>query len=542
MTQPSSERGWDDNAGGSDAGAAYVFVRSSGTWAQQAKLTASDGEKDDFFGRAVAISGDTAVIGARGDDYLGDYAGAAYVFVRSGGTWAQQAKLTASDREANDQFGQAVAISGDTAVVGAHLNDDLGSMSGSAYVFVKPGGGWANMTETTKLLPSDLVRLSQFGSAVGIDGDVVVVGAETDKHDGSSIMYGSAYVFVKPDGGWPTSPPTQSHTAKLLASDAAGTDTESDRFGHAVSISGDNIVVGSHWAHLPLCLGSAYLFTKPVGGWSGTLTETVKLEASDRGNTYDQFGIAVGIDGNRIVIGATEDDDVATDSGAAYTFTLVAGCTGDGDCSAPTPYCETVSGTCVECLNAGHCDDSNVCTDDSCDGSYTCQHASNTAACDDTLYCNGTDTCSGGSCSQHAGDPCVGGGECNESCDEDNDNCYDAAGTACTNDGNPCTYDECDGSGMCTHPNNTDPCDDSDACTINDGCADGICAGTPYNPTPTIAATPGDTVCGAIKVTLDAGLDPDQRVALCQLPVVAGWTGGAEHPGLGGGDLYRKGR
>jgi hypothetical protein len=129
------------------SGSAYVFVRSGGTWAQQFKLTApaEDGDANDVFGYSVAVYGDTAVIGAYGDDAgNGIASGSAYVFVRSGNTWEQQFKLTApaDDGYAYDVFGQSVAVDGDTAVIGAYGDDDNGLNSGSAYVF--------------KLTPSDI--------------------------------------------------------------------------------------------------------------------------------------------------------------------------------------------------------------------------------------------------------------------------------------------------------------------------------------------------------------------------------------------------
>ena len=126
-----------DDDGGINSGSAYVFVRNGGSWSQQAKLIANDAATEDRFGLAVAISGDTAVVGAWGDDDSGSNSGSAYVFVRSGVTWSQQAKLTASDPAPEDWFGTSVAISGDTAVVGALLDDDGASSSGSAYIFVR---------------------------------------------------------------------------------------------------------------------------------------------------------------------------------------------------------------------------------------------------------------------------------------------------------------------------------------------------------------------------------------------------------------------
>ncbi len=125
----------DDDIRGVDVGAAYVFTRSGNSWHQQAKLTADDGAAKDEFGGKVALSGDTAVIGAMFQDDKGDNSGSAYVFSRSGTTWSQQAKLTAADGAAGDVFGWSIALSGDTVVITATRNDDRGNESGSAYVF-----------------------------------------------------------------------------------------------------------------------------------------------------------------------------------------------------------------------------------------------------------------------------------------------------------------------------------------------------------------------------------------------------------------------
>ena len=179
----------DDDAG-SDSGSASVFVRSGTTWTQQAKLTAGDAAALDQFGESVSISGDTAVVGAFGDDDAGVNSGSAYVFVRSGTTWTQQAKLTASDAAAGDQFGRSVSISGDTALVGAVGDDDAGSDSGSAYVFVRSGTTW---TQQSKLTAGDAAAFDFFGFSVSISGDTVLVGAQGD--DDAGTASGSAYIF-----------------------------------------------------------------------------------------------------------------------------------------------------------------------------------------------------------------------------------------------------------------------------------------------------------------------------------------------------------
>ena len=187
-----------DDDGGNQSGSAYVFVRSGGTWSQQAKLTASDAAEFDLFGNSVAVSGDTAVVGNRGDADGGLDSGSAYVFVRSGTTWSQQAKLTASDAAEFDLFGNSVAVSGDTAVIGADFDDDAGLNSGSAYVFVRSGTTWS---QQAKLTASDAAADDFFGDSVAVSGDTAVVGAPWD--DDAGLNSGSAYVFglaPPPDG------------------------------------------------------------------------------------------------------------------------------------------------------------------------------------------------------------------------------------------------------------------------------------------------------------------------------------------------------
>ncbi|UCG17078.1 MAG: hypothetical protein JSV19_03410, partial [Phycisphaerales bacterium] len=226
---------YHDHAGGSDAGAAYVFVRSGGVWTEQAKLTASDAAADDHFGWSVAVSGDTVVIGAHFADPAGvSKAGAAYVFVRSGSVWTEQAKLTASDGAADDFFGCSVGVSDETVLIGASGDDHAGvNGAGSAYVFVKPGGGWVDMTETAKLTVSDAAAMDGFGHCCSVSGDTAVIGAFGDDHTGEASA-GSAYVFVRSGSVW-------TERAKLVASDAAA----DDRFGISVCVSGGTAVIGA---------------------------------------------------------------------------------------------------------------------------------------------------------------------------------------------------------------------------------------------------------------------------------------------------------
>jgi len=168
-----------DIGGNLNQGSAYVFVRNGATWTQQEKLTAADGTGNDDFGFSVAISHDTVVVGAINDDVGGGFGqGSAYVFVRSGTTWSQQEKLTAGDGVTFDSFGFSVAISGDTVVVGSWFDDIGGEFDqGSAYVFVRSGGTWS---QQQKLTATDGDSDDHFGVSVGISGDTVVIGAPND--------------------------------------------------------------------------------------------------------------------------------------------------------------------------------------------------------------------------------------------------------------------------------------------------------------------------------------------------------------------------
>ena len=239
----------DDDDDGGASGSAYVFIRSGTTWTQQAKLTADDANNGDRFGYSVAISGDTAVVGARYDNYGVPDSGSAYVFIRSGTTWTQQAQLTADDRASNDYFGISVGISGETAVIGAFGDDDDGSASGSAYVFGRSGTTWA---QQTKLTADDASDYDYFGYSVAISGNTAIIGAYGDD-PGDDDFFGSAYVFNYDGMIW-------TQQAKLTADDAAS----GDAFGFSVGISGSRIVIGAHSDDLTNGSngdeGSAYVF------------------------------------------------------------------------------------------------------------------------------------------------------------------------------------------------------------------------------------------------------------------------------------------
>jgi len=287
-------------------GSVYVFVHSGSTWTQQAKLTASDGAAYDEFGSSVSISGNLALIGAPADDNgVNTDQGSAYVFVRSGSSWTQQAKLTASDGAASDIFGTDVAISGTYALVGA-FGDDAGANAnqGSAYVFGQAGLGWI---QTAKITALDGLAGDNFGIRVALSGDYALIGA-SDDDVGTNANQGSAYVFMRSGGSW-------IQQAKLTAADGS----TSDRFGWSLAISGNYALVGAYQKRgvdgQPF-QGAAYVFVRSGSSW----TQQAKLAAHDKADN-DVFGSSVAILGDYAVIGAPNDDiGDNRNQGSAYLY------------------------------------------------------------------------------------------------------------------------------------------------------------------------------------------------------------------------------
>jgi hypothetical protein len=343
------------------AGAAYVYVFDGTNWAQQAYLKASNPDASDYFGWSVAISGDTIVVGAYGEssnatgvngneanDSL-PFAGAAYVFVRSGTTWTQQAYLKASNT-GQDSFGWSVGISGDTIVVGANLeasnatgvngnqSNNTVPGAGAAYVFVRNGSTW---TQQAYLKASNPGSSDHFGQSVAIDADTIIVGAEGERSDADGIngnqaddslsSVGAAYIFTRAGTNW-------SQQAYVKASNSGANDT----FGWSVAISGDTAIVGAYSEASAATgingnqadnsapgAGAAYVFTRTGVNWS----QQAYLKASNN-EGGDSFGWSVSIWGDYAVVGATgEDSGIVGDqndngrqnSGAAYVFTRTGG-------------------------------------------------------------------------------------------------------------------------------------------------------------------------------------------------------------------------
>ena len=361
------------NNSASNAGAAYVFVRTGGIWTQQAYLKASNTGANDSFGSAVAISGNTIVVGApledsnattvngNGADNSASNAGAAYIFVRTGTTWSQQAYLKPSNNGAGDGFGQTVAIDGDTVIVGARLEDsnattvngnaadNSASNAGAAYIFVRNSGAWS---QQAYLKANNSGATDNFGQAVAISGNSVIVGADGEDSNATGVNgngannsatnAGAAYIFVRNGTGVGG---TWSQQAYLKAANAEA----GDFFGRAVAIAADTVVIGAGLEdsnattvngnstdNSAAAAGAAYVFVRTSSGAGGTWSQQAYLKAANSG-AGDRFGAAVAVAGDRVVIGAPDEDSNATgvdgdgsnnsaaNAGAAYLFVRSSG-------------------------------------------------------------------------------------------------------------------------------------------------------------------------------------------------------------------------
>ena len=290
-----------EDTGGTNAGAAYIFTRDGTTWTQQAKIQASDAKAGLIFGSAVAIDGDTVVVGADNGHPTLSYAGALYVFTRSGTTWTQQAKLVASDAIASDVLGSSgVSISGDTIAVGARGRDEYGNDSGAVYVFTRSGTTW---TQQAKLLNPDAANTANandnLGISVDIDSDTIVAGAP-----GAEVK-GALYVYTRSGTTW-------TQQARIESTDLGS----QDQFGVSVSISGDTIVAGANREDTGgNNAGAAYIFTRDGTAW----TQQAKIQAS-AASASAEFGISTAIDGDIVIVGAANENIDGSVAGGAYIF------------------------------------------------------------------------------------------------------------------------------------------------------------------------------------------------------------------------------
>lgn len=305
----------EDPLGGnslSAAGSAYLFRNDAGTWSKVQKMVASDRTVDAHFGKSVSISGNDLLIGAPNED---SNTGAAYLFKMTDGVWSQTQKITASDKNAGDHFGNSVSISGKALLVSAVDEDEDAAGSntltsaGSAYLFKNTNGTWS---QSQKLIASDRAENDRIGSCVSLSGGYAVVGAVDEDEDAAgantAVSAGSAYVFKNNAGTW-------SQVQKIVAADRAS----NDRFGSSVSISGHFILIGAanededaRGLNTLSSAGSAYLFKNKAGTW----TQNQKFSAADR-EANDLFGHSVCFSGKNGLIGIPNDSHDASGATAS---------------------------------------------------------------------------------------------------------------------------------------------------------------------------------------------------------------------------------
>jgi len=297
-----------DDDKGSSSGSVYVLKRDGDhVWYLDEKLTAPDGAENDEFGYAIAVSGNFAVIGAPDADYPSSNTGSAYVFADSSATWDQGTKLPQSDPGVGDNFGEAVAIDGDYIFVGAPFDDDLGSNSGSVHTFKRDSSGvWQ---ETGKITAGAQGSSGdRFGSALDISGRYALVGAPYDDDITSNAGAVHAFQLDSDDKTW-------AYVKKLTPADS-----DSGFFGSSVALEGSAAVIGTRDDdERALYAGASYIFRRDVNGdWD----DGTKIFAYDS-QSGDRFGNSVAISENYAVAGSKQgDNDNGSDSGSAYVFPL----------------------------------------------------------------------------------------------------------------------------------------------------------------------------------------------------------------------------
>lgn len=287
-----------------DSGSVYVFELNGTTWTQTQKLTANDGSKGDSFGFAISLSGNRVVIGAQADNDNGDESGAAYIFDFNGTSWVQSQKIISSDGDTDDFLGFSVGISGDQILVGAWGDDDDSDRSGATYTYGFNGVSW---TENQKLTTGNGAARDYFGISVSLFGNRALIGAPG--YDSNQTESGSAYIFDFNGSTWVLS-------QKLTTQD----NLQGAQFGSSVSLRADRALIGA-WKY-DLDTGADYFFESGAAyifDFNGTSwVQTQKLIADDA-ESFDNFGFAVRLYGNRALIGAPASFSINS-SGAAYVF------------------------------------------------------------------------------------------------------------------------------------------------------------------------------------------------------------------------------
>ncbi len=268
------------------------------------KITSPDPAAMDWFGETVAIEGDTLVIGGTGDDEAGANAGAAWVFERLGGVWTFSQKLMPTNPSPGAQFGGYIVVKGDTLLVGARFDSSAAAQAGAAYVFTRSGGAWAF---TQRLTAFDAAMSDGFGFGVAIEGNRLLIGAGLD--DDNGLDSGSVYLFDRPDDSSPFVP----HPTQPKLTDPSG--MANDQFGYAIGLNGDRLMISAYLDdHVSADNGTVCYYE-----WTGTMWTFRQRLVSPTAAANDIFGgtrNGLILEGDRALIGKRGDDDRGTNAGS----------------------------------------------------------------------------------------------------------------------------------------------------------------------------------------------------------------------------------
>ena len=284
--------------GASNGGIAYIYERNADTWTGVATLTPDDVDGQDEFGIAVGIDEDVAIVGAHKEDEAGVDAGAAYIFRNVDGNWIQEDKLLPDEGYPNGRHGTAVSVSGDYAIVGAPLTLDGGAVVGAAYIYERTDTAWVQVARLEADVPT---IIESFGIDVVINGDMAMIGASGADVQGNAS--GAVYVYNRVNDEW-------AFTQKFGPSDPEG----SAQFGRAVDFDGNCAVVGS------FNVAQSYIFT-----YNGTIWEEQLILSSTNGEPDNSFGFDVSVSGSSAIVGTLGIYIEGAGGGGAFAYNDVCG-------------------------------------------------------------------------------------------------------------------------------------------------------------------------------------------------------------------------
>lgn len=540
--------------GTGDSGSAFVYRYDGTAWDKEAKLLATDADGGDQFGKTVAVSGDWIMVGALGDrisTVTGGSVGSVYVYNRQGSAWVFIERLNASDAASGRLFGVSLSLRGDVAAMG-----DYSQNANSVYIFRRNGTDW---TQEANFRGGDTVTGTngdRFGVSVGIDGDLLVVGAERDD-DGGLTSSGTVFFFTRTGGTW-------SELGKVNASDAVA----NDQLGGSVAVDGNYAISGARLNDDGGLTdrGSVYLFAvNPAPDCNGGgVQDECELRANpgldtNTNGTIDSCECGAGrppcddqlacttdtCDGQTsrcvftpnagfCVIGSpaqcitagtinpTNECQVCTPATATQAWSAVAN---DTPCTADTNTCThdvCTSGACTHpfktagdaCdLGPGAAGDPDCDDPDTCDGAGVCKpnYKPNQTVCtDDDLFCTGAERCNANGRCLHSGNPCAGQ-QVTKTCDEAIDMCVVCILDGdCPTDSNPCTDHRCI-SGQCQTPFTAAnaPCGDAtdSDCTDPDTC-DGAGVCRPNHVANGTPCTDDGLFCNGVEVCTNGACAP----------------------------------